>query len=235
MSEEPDKVANIVARANARLFEHRESVYLHTDKMFGRLMMGQWLFAIIIAAIFSPYGWQGKIRAVHVHLPVAIILGGILSSLPLLLIRYRPGWAGTRHTIAVAQMLWSALLIHLSGGRIETHFHVFGSLAFLGFYRDWKVLVTATCVVATEHFFRGLLWPESIYGIVNPEWWRFLEHVFWVIFCIYFLVGAVRQQQKEMRLISEQGAEMEALMDMNSYSATNGRSDGHEQAGHGAI
>ena len=33
--------------------------------------------------------------------------------------------------IAAAQMLIGALLIHLTGGRIETHFHVFGSLAFL--------------------------------------------------------------------------------------------------------
>ena len=32
----------------------------------------------------------------------------------------------------------SALLIHLSGGRIETHFHIFGSLAFLAFYRDCR-------------------------------------------------------------------------------------------------
>ena len=37
-------------------------------------------------------------------------------------------------------MLMSALLIHLTGGRIETHFHVFGSLAILAFYRDWRVL-----------------------------------------------------------------------------------------------
>jgi hypothetical protein len=32
-------------------------------------------------------------------------------------------------------MLWSALLIHLTGGRIETHFHVFGSLGILAGYR----------------------------------------------------------------------------------------------------
>jgi len=42
--------------------------------------------------------------------------------------------------------LTSALLIHLSGGRIETHFHIFGSLAFLSFYRDWRVLITATAI-----------------------------------------------------------------------------------------
>jgi hypothetical protein len=50
--------------------------------------------------------------------------------------------------MALAQVLWSALLIHLTGGRIETHFHVFVSLAFLAFDLDWTVPVTATVVVA---------------------------------------------------------------------------------------
>ena len=49
-----------------------------------------------------------------------------------------------RHVIAIGQMLMSALLIHLTGGRIETHFHVFGSLAILAFYRDWRVLISAS-------------------------------------------------------------------------------------------
>ncbi len=61
-------------------------------------------------------------------------------------------------------MLWSGVLIHLTGGRIETHFHVFGSLAFLSFYRDWRVLffdVEAT--VAADHYLRYLFLPESIF------------------------------------------------------------------------
>ena len=62
--------------------------------------------------------------------------------------------------ISVAQVLWSALLIHLTGGRIETHFHVFGSLAFIAFYRDWRVLVPATIVVAADHFLRGVYFPR---------------------------------------------------------------------------
>lgn len=34
----------------------------------------------------------------------------------------------------------SSLLIHHTGGRIETHFRVFGSLAFPAFYRDRRVI-----------------------------------------------------------------------------------------------
>ena len=75
-----------------------------------------------------------------------------------------------------------ALLIHLTGGRIETHFHIFGSLAFLAFYRDWRVLVTATLVVAVDHFLRGIFWPRSVFGVNIVEPYRWLEHVAWVLF-----------------------------------------------------
>ncbi|HCT45260.1 MAG TPA: histidine kinase, partial [Phycisphaerales bacterium] len=90
----------------------------------------------------------------------------LLCLMPLVLIVFRRGEAVTRYTIAVAQMLFSALLIHLMGGRLETHFHIFGSLAFLAFYRDWRVLVPATAVIATDHMLRGFFWPESVFGVL---------------------------------------------------------------------
>jgi hypothetical protein len=58
---------------------------------------------------------------------------------------------------------------------------------------------------------RGLVWPESIYGIVNPEWWRFLEHAFWVVFAVSFLAVLCRRGIREMQTLAENGAELEAL------------------------
>jgi hypothetical protein len=204
-------VQAIVRRAGERFEADRNRLLVATDRLFGHLMLGQWAFAILVALTFSPYGWEGKVKAVHMHVWVAVLLGGAISSLPLALIYTRPGSPLTRHVVAAAQMLWSALLIHLSGGRIETHFHVFGSLGILAGYRDWTVLVTATVVVATEHLIRGLTWPESIYGIVNPEWWRFLEHAFWVVFAVSFLGVLCRRGLRDLQLIAERTAEMEAL------------------------
>ena len=60
----------------------------------------------------------------------------------------------TRLLIAIGQILISLLLIQLTGGRVQTCFHVFGSLAFLAFYRDWRVLVTATSVLAVDQILR---------------------------------------------------------------------------------
>ena len=209
----------IVKRAQERFEVERNRVLVATDRMFRLLMIGQWGFAIVLALTVSPWAWEGKEKAVHVHVWTAILLGGAISSLPLFLIAARPGATLTRHVVAAAQMLWSALLIHLTGGRIETHFHVFGSLGILAGYRDWPVLLTATVIVAGEHLARGFLWPESVYGIVNPEWWRFLEHAFWVVFANSFLIVQCLRGVRDMRAIAERGAELEALAE-NEWTKT---------------
>jgi len=201
----------VVRRADARFDAHREEILRTTDRMFVWLLIGQWLFAIFLALTVSPYAWQGKEKTVHVHVWAAIFLGGAITAFPVALSLLRPGALLTRHVIAAAQMFWSALLIHLTGGRIETHFHVFGSLAFLAFYRDWPVLITGTLVVAADHFMRGILWPESVYGITNPEWWRFLEHAGWVVFIVVFLIMSCRRGLRDMKEMAERGAELEAI------------------------
>ena len=125
----------------------------------------------------------------------------------------------TRHVVAASQMLFSALLIHLTGGRIETHFHVFGSLAFLAFYLDWTVLITATVVVAADHFLRGMFWPESVYGVANPEWWRFLEHAGWVAFEDVFLIWACILSQREIASSASRQAQFEQLSEMEQLKS----------------
>lgn len=211
MNELDAQIARLVRISEERFEAHQDSLRSRTDRLFGWLLLGEWVFGILIAAVFSPYGWEGKTRVFSNHLPIAILLGGAIVSLPVALAFLKPGATVTRHAIAVGQALISALLIHLSGGRIETHFHIFGSLAFLGFYRDWKVIVTGSVVVALDHFLRGLLFPESIYGIVNPEWWRFLEHAFWVVAIDVVLVIGAMQAVREMRRMAEQSAQLEAL------------------------
>src|SRR5689334_18944559 len=141
------------------------------DRLFLKLLLGQWVLALVVAIAFGTRTRNGAESSLHLHIKLVIVFGAVINALPLALVRMRPAWWGTRHSIAIAQMLWSAVLITVTGGRIETHFHIFGSLAFLAMYRDWRVLVTATIVVAVDHLLRGVLAPTSVYGIVDPEWW----------------------------------------------------------------
>src|SRR5438477_1887010 len=196
----------------ATLFEaSQHQILQRTDHMFAWLMVFQWLAGIAAALWISPKTWIGATSQVHLHVWAAILLGGGISSFPVFLACRWPGHSFTRHTIAVAQMLTSALLIHLTGGRIETHFHVFGSLAFLAFYRDWRVLISATVVVAVDHFLRGVFLPQSVFGVLTPSSWRWLEHAGWVIFEDAFLLISIEQGLRDVRQVAERQARLEAL------------------------
>ncbi len=196
----------------AELFnEQRQNIIRHTDRLFSWLMIFQWFFAVGVALWLSPRTWSGMDSQIHPHVWFAIFLGGLITSLPVYLARKHPGETLTRHTVAVGQMLMSALLIHLTGGRIETHFHVFGSLAILAFYRDWKVLVSATAVVYVDHLARGYFWPQSVYGVLHATVWRSFEHAGWVLFEVTFLIISIRKSLSEMLMVAERQAKLENL------------------------
>ena len=84
-------------------------------------MLLQWAGAVLTAAIVSPRTWSGTASSVHIHVWASIILGGIITVVPVGLALVYPTHALTRQVIAAGQMLMSALLIHLTGGRVETH------------------------------------------------------------------------------------------------------------------
>lgn len=196
----------------AALFEQSQmQIHQRADRVFAWLMVFQWLAGIAAALWISPKTWIGTTSQTHIHVWAAVFLGGAISGFPVFLACKWPGYAFTRHTIAVAQMLTSALLIHLTGGRIETHFHVFGSLAFLAFYRDWRVLISATVVVAVDHFLRGVFAPQSVFGVLTPTSWRWLEHAGWVIFEDIFLLISIQQSLRDMRQVAERQARLEAV------------------------
>ncbi|HEY8993476.1 MAG TPA: response regulator [Lacunisphaera sp.] len=184
-----------------------------TDRAFAVLLILQWLAGIGVAIWLTPLTWVGRTSEIHVHVWAAIFLGGLIALPAAFLAVARSGRTSTRHVIAVAQMLASALLIHLTGGRIETHFHVFGSLAFIAFYRDWTVLLTSSAVVAVDHLLRGVYWPQSVFGSEVVSHWRWIEHAGWVVFEDIFLIYTCVRSRALIREGSRGRAEVEAAAD----------------------
>jgi len=206
-----DSEAGIAARTAQLFDEQRQTIIRHADRLFFWLMLCQWVFALGIAIWLSPHTWEGTTSEIHPHIWLALGLGALITSLPVALTRLQPGHVVTRHVVAVGQMMMSALLIHLTGGRIETHFHVFGSLAILAFYRDWRVLVWASLVVYADHLLRGFFWPESVYGVLSAPVWRSLEHGGWVLFEVAFLLISIGKSVDEMHAVAERQARLESL------------------------
>lgn len=190
--------------------EHKRSIYTRTDQLFVVLMSVQFVAAIAAAWLISPRAWKGDSSNVHIHVISSMVLGALLAFVPISMVLKNPGAKINQYVISVAQLAFSGLFIHLLGGRIEAHFHVFGSLAFLSFYRDWKVLIPATLVTGADHLLRGIFWPESIFGIIAPAPWRAIEHAGWVVFENIFLIYGCITSTKEINLIATRRSELES-------------------------
>ncbi len=205
-----DDQAAIERRTRSLFEQHRQAILRRTDRLFAGLLGFEWAAAIALAAWVAPHAWAGTALEGEPHVRQALQWGAMIACLPMLLALTRAGGPATRHVIAVCQMLMSALLIHMSGGRIQTHFHVFGSLAFLGFYRDWRVLLTASAVTALDHVVRGMNWPLSIYGTTSVGPWQWVEHTGWVVFEDLFLIPSCVQGVWEMWGTAERQALLES-------------------------
>lgn len=193
-----------------QLFKTRyEAECLRVNGFMSWLMVAQWFVGIGFAFFYSPLTWIGQEYEIHVHVWAAILIGGAISGFAILWLRFFPREVHSRHVVAITQVLWSALLIHLSGGRIETHFHVFASLAILSIYRDWKILITATAVVAVDHFVRGVFYPLSAFGIVSESPFRWIEHAAWVLFEVAFLAPGCHRLRNEIRELCVRQTEIE--------------------------
>ncbi len=191
---------------------HRLSTQV--DRVFAFVIAVQSIAAVAIALVVSPRTWSGSTDSIHPHVIAACAIAMLTGPSVGLLAWRRPGETRTRHFVAATQMVFSILFIHLTAGRIETHFHIFVSLGFLALYRDWKVIITATLVVAIDHVLRSILWPESLFGTSLGGWWpdflRALEHAGWVIFADVILIwGCVRARRDSKSLAEVQAIEVE--------------------------
>lgn len=108
------------------------------NKTFLYVIIAQLIFGLIIG-FFND------------SLPQAITIGGIIAAFPLILLTLKPYEVITRHSVAIAIQLSTALHIHMAQGLTEIHFEIFSLLAILIFYRDWKVILTSVLVVAVHH------------------------------------------------------------------------------------
>ncbi len=179
--------------------DQAHDIHVRVDRAMSVLMLLQWVGTVLMALLVSPLTWIGEIDRVQENIYLALIFGGILALPPIYLAKAYPGRKLTRVMMAIAQVCFSTLFIHLSGGRIETHFHIFGSLAFLAFYKDASILLLASAIVIADHFFRGMFMPMSIYGEVGGYSWRWVEHSAWVLFEDAVLIWGISRIKLDLK------------------------------------
>lgn len=173
-----------------------------TDRLFIPLLIFEWIVCLAMAHIISPRVWSGAESQIHIHLIVAYIIGGGASLVPLFMILRKPGDIWNKYYVTISQFIFSVLFIHFTGGRIESHFFIFGSLAFVAIYQKYTPLVIFTVLVAVDHAVRGYFWSQSIYGVLAAAPWRSLEHAAWVVFEEIILFYSIFISDREKKIIA---------------------------------
>ncbi len=199
-----------VARERAIQLVNQQSATIgrRTDRLFAWLFVLQWLVGIVAAVGISPdtlrhTGWS--VFSVGGDPLCWITFAGTPATLiPLVAIWRWPGTRPTRYIVAASQMVWASLLFQLTGGHIGSHFPVFGSLAILACYRDWRVLVLAASIVLLHNLGHGSFW--SPLGDTAFQAW---ERLVFVLLEVAALVLMIRLTERENWLSAISQARLE--------------------------
>lgn len=115
---------------------HLENV--STLRVFVWVLLAQFVLSVIIGFLSDT-------------LIMGVTISLVIISLPCYFIFSKPDLSASKHIVAIATQLMASLHLQQTMGMTEMHFQVFVMLAFLSFFRDWKVIVTGTLVVAGHH------------------------------------------------------------------------------------
>ncbi len=147
------------------------------------------------AAAIIVFGLVRQYSLVHVLLDASPV--AILASLAVP-VRFGRKWRSALASLSLVTA--SAVLVHLSGGSTEMHFHFFVALGILTLYQDWHPFLLALGYVVVHHGLMGVVSPRSVYdhpSAWNHPWTWAAIHGFFVLAASVALVIAWRLNEIE--------------------------------------
>lgn len=166
-------VSHLVAFAQRYLPEGRTLPTKSWERRHRGVSILLWLHlpAILAFALIMGYSWVHGLEEAGIVFALAA-----LASWP----RFDPRARSTLASIGL--LASSAILVHLSGGYIEFHFHFFVMVAVIALYQDWVPFLLSIAFVLLEHGVIGAISPAAVYnhldGILNPWKWAGIHAAF---------------------------------------------------------
>ena len=194
-----------------------------------------WLHALLIAVIAVVFGdsWEFTFAALVrdgtvLRTTAEATIVGVFASVAAL----TTGRALPPVAVGFGLISASAILVHLSGGAIEFHFHFFVVLAFLALYQDRISYLLVLVYLVIYHVLVGAIWPHHVYNhpaaLAAPLKWAAI-HSFFFIAAAVGNMSAWRFNQKafaESSLILDSAGEgifgidlQQRILFMNSAAA----------------
>lgn len=175
-----------------------EDVWRARHRWIVRLL---WVHAAVIAVVVALRGFE----------PLHAFLEGSIVAVSALLASRASGRRTQGIVASFGLLSASAILVHLSGGYIEMHFHFFVMIIVISLYQDWSPFLLAIGYVVLHHGIVGVLDPDSVYNhpdaVASPWKWAGIHG--------FFILGAsiaslVSWRLNEMTLLSRLATERQA-------------------------
>lgn len=168
------------------------------------LLIAQWAVTLI-----SSFAMAARWKMTQLgSLSTAVIWVGVLSVIPLAMVIRSPGMWQSRWSVVVSQSLMSTLLWSVSGGRPDSHLHLFAWLVVLALYRDVSALLATMVFAVAAHtvlVFSGAF-PVAMFepadGFTNLVWMAWLggETIFLSTFVLLDRQAISSQVEREYAL-----------------------------------
>ncbi len=192
-------------RADERLARELQDGRVRLDKQVFWGLLAQWGL-VLVAVLASSAG--NNFAGTDV-LYAAMLVNGVLSARPLWLTLRAPGERQTRMTVAICQGLISTLLLFATGGRPETHLHLFVWLVVLAGYRDSAVLLASVVAAIVSHGVVALVVATPDLGIAATS--HLVEHAVWLAVETACLTTFIRVRVQAMSDLARREAALESL------------------------
>ena len=128
----------------------------HADIFTLKLVLFHWfIVSTITGYLFNAYilGFVG---------------GALLSAITYYSYKSFRGTQNYRYVIALVLLTFSIIMMQQSLGRIEMHFHIFGALAFLVIYKDYKIISLASLFIIIHHLVFNYLQEYNVEVFNTP-------------------------------------------------------------------
>ncbi|MDQ3703153.1 MAG: ATP-binding protein, partial [Chloroflexota bacterium] len=132
-----------------------------------------WLHALGLATFGVALGYG---------LAHSVAEGAVIAAAAVLAAQPRLGRRWRSAVASLGLITASAVLVHLSGGYVEAHFHFFVMIVVIGLYQDWVPFLIALGYVVLHHGVLGALVPDSVYNhpdaLAYPWKWAAIHGAF---------------------------------------------------------
>jgi diguanylate cyclase (GGDEF)-like protein/PAS domain S-box-containing protein len=95
--------------------------------------------------------------------------------------------------VSLGLLTSSAVLVHLSGGSTEAHFHFFVMVTVLATYEEWIPYLLAIVFVLVHHGVMGVIAPRSVFdhasAVADPWKWAAIHALFIAGLCIVNVIS----------------------------------------------